>query len=224
VNVFITGISKGLGLALAREYAQRGDTVLGISRSAPMDLPTGIYHTRADVTADEVKTVIEHLVNGVSHIDLLINNAGCGSSGFKADNVEISELSFQLQLHCVGAFRVFQALLPKLRESNSPKVINITSRLGSISQHLAGEFEGRDFSYPYRIAKCAQNMLTVCMAGDRSLADIIVAAVNPGLLRTESGSSDAEHTSEDAAHRIIQLIETIEHFGIYHPYKEDVHL
>jgi NAD(P)-dependent dehydrogenase (short-subunit alcohol dehydrogenase family) len=220
MDVLITGISKGLGLALAKEYFQHGDNVFGISRSVPVDLPEGVRHQSADITLDESKNIIENFVNDVPCIDVLINNAGCGSNGFRADDVEISELSHQIQLHCIGTFIVIQAVLPKLHKSVKPKVINITSRLGSIRQHLAGEFAGRNFSYPYRIAKCAQNMLTVCMAEDHSLDDIVIAAINPGLLKTDSGSIDAKHTAEEAAHNIIALIQTIEDFGIYHAFNE----
>ena len=156
-------------------------------------------------------------------IDVLINNAGCGSSGFKADDIESSELSYQLQLHCVGALRVVQAALPKLHKSVNPKDINITSRLGSVRQHLAGEFTDKKFSYPYRIAKCAQNMLTLCMQGDQSLDDIVIAAINPGLLKTASGSSDAKHTAKEAAKNIISLIQTIENFGVYHAFNDKAH-
>lgn len=220
MNVLITGISRGLGLALAKEYFQHGDNVFGVSRSVPVELPEGVRYQSADITLDESKNIIENFVNDVPCIDVLINNAGCGSSGFRADDVKVSELSYQIQLHCVGAFRVVQAILPKLHKSAKPKIINITSRLGSIRQHLAGEFAGREFSYPYRIAKCAQNMLTVCMEGDQSLDDIVIAAINPGLLNTDSGSNDAEYTAEEAAHNIIGLIQTIEDFGIYHAFNE----
>jgi NAD(P)-dependent dehydrogenase (short-subunit alcohol dehydrogenase family) len=119
---------------------------------------------------------------------------------------------------------VIQAVLPKLHESKNPKIINITSRLGSIRQNLSGEFAGRGFSYPYRIAKCAQNMLTVCMGGDRSLDEMVIAAINPGLVKTGSASSDAKYTAKDAASRIVSLIDTIEDFGIYHAFGEEAYL
>ena len=224
MNVLITGISKGLGLALAKEYFQQDANVFGISRSLPADIPEGIRHQCADLTLNKSKNIIEDFLSDVSSIDVLINNAGSGSSGSTADEVKISELSHQVELHCVGALRVIQAILPKLHESANPKIINITSRLGSIYQHLAGDFAGRKFSYPYRIAKCAQNMLTVCLADDQSLNDIITAAINPGLLKTDSGSSDAEHTAEEAARNIIALIQTIEDFGIYHAFNDKTYL
>ena len=220
MTVFITGISKGLGLALAREYARRDARVYGISRSTPPGLPNRVRHQCIDITAVEAKSRIEEFVQEIGSIDLLINNAGCGSRGATAAEVDLNELSHQIQLHCIGALRVTQALLPKLHAALKPKIINVTSRLGSIPQHLAGEFEGRGFSYAYRIAKSAQNMLTVCMQGDRSLADIIVAALNPGLLKTDTGTSEATHSAREAARNIVDLIAGINTFGVYHAFNE----
>ncbi len=180
MNVLITGISKGLGLALASKYCQQGDKVFGISRSKPVDIPEGVKHQQADITLDESMRIIKNFVNDFPCVDVLINNAGCGSQGFTAADIEIPELSHQFQLHCVGALRVVQAVLPKLHKAVNPKVINVTSRLGSIRQHLAGDFKNQKFSYAYRIAKCAQNMLTMCMTEDKSLNDIIIASINPG--------------------------------------------
>jgi len=223
MNIFITGISKGLGFSLANEYCQQGDNVFGVSRSVPAGLPEGIRHQSADITLDESKSIIGNFVRDISCIDILINNAGCGSRGFTAADIDISELSHQIHLHCVGALRVFQAVLPKLNSSDNPKVINITSRLGSIRQHLAGEFTAHNFSYPYRIAKCAQNMLTVCMEQDQSLDNIVIAAINPGVLKTDSGSCDAKHTAKESAKSIVTLIRTIEDFGLYHAFDEKSH-
>lgn len=56
MNVLITGVSKGLGLALANEYFQLGDNVFGISRSVPQVLPEGVIHQSADITLDESKS------------------------------------------------------------------------------------------------------------------------------------------------------------------------
>ena len=73
MNVLITGISRGLGLALAKEYFQHGDNVFGISRSVPVELPEGVRHLSADITLDESKKIIENFVNDVPCIDVLIN-------------------------------------------------------------------------------------------------------------------------------------------------------
>ena len=224
MNIFITGISKGLGLELANQYAESGHTVIGISRSAPRGIDPQITCLIGDVTAPTCETTIRNGIARLQCLDLVINNAGCGSHGSQLDMIDPVELSSQLALHCVGALVVAQATLDKLRNSNRPKIVNVTSRLGSIRKHLRGDFHNRDFSYCYRIAKCAQNMLTVCMQQDQSIQRIIVAAMNPGLLRTDSGSKDAMHTASEGATAFIRKIETIDKSGTYHAFDEDATL
>ena len=80
---------------------------------------------------------------------------------------------------------------------------------------------GRDFSYPYRIAKAAQNMLTVCMQNDNTLSDIVVASINPGLLKTDSGARDAIHSAAEGARRFVATVVEIKENGVYHAFSED---
>ncbi len=221
MNVFITGISKGLGHSLANHYASIGCQVFGISRSSPVKLHSSVKHAFIDVASDEVGTRIEEFLSGVDRIDLLINNAGTGSRGSELPAVNPSEVLRQIQVHCLGPLRVTQALLPRLLAAGSPKVINITSRLGSILQNARGDFRGAGFSYAYRIAKAAQNMLSLCMAGDPALAGVIVASVNPGRLKTDSGAYDAVYTADEASLRIVTLIDETAACGVFHAFGEE---
>jgi NAD(P)-dependent dehydrogenase (short-subunit alcohol dehydrogenase family) len=86
-----------------------------------------------------------------------------------------------------------------LRKSSNPRIINLSSRLGSLSKMSSGEFAKGKFSYSYRIAKAAQNMLTLCL--DQELEDIpiFVAAIHPGKLQTSMGAYDADMSPGDAA-------------------------
>ena len=79
----------------------------------------------------------------------------------------------------------------------------------------------REFSYSYRIGKCAQNMLSLCMANDPELSGATVISINPGLLKTASGSNDANHTAEDGAAAIVKLVDTVQNSGIYHAFEEE---
>jgi NAD(P)-dependent dehydrogenase (short-subunit alcohol dehydrogenase family) len=221
MNVFITGISRGLGRALASHYAADNNQVFGVSRSVPSNLHSLVAHCSMDIGTTNLTSKIADFCAGVDHIDLLINNAGVESSGVILEKVAAVDVIWQFKIHCVGPLQVTQALLPKLRAAPVPKVINITSRLGSITQHLRGDFIGKQFSYAYRIAKAAQNMLSVCMAADSSLSGILVASVNPGLVRTSMGTEDAIHSPEEAAIRIAELIRNISSSGIYHAFGQE---
>ncbi len=222
--ILITGVSKGLGRALANLYVEQGHRVFGLCRSQPTGLDSRVQWLTGDVTQDDVKYVVNQLLQSEAKIDLLINNAGTGSSGFCFDQVATDELVGQLQLHCVGALRVTQACLGLLRQSPSPKIINVTSRLGSVTRHLRGEFTAQSFSYPYSIAKAAQNMLTVCMQGDEALQGILIAAVNPGLLRTNSGSADADTDAQEGARSFAEAVAEIRENGAYHALGADATL
>ncbi len=224
MNVFISGISRGLGLELANEYASQGHTVLGVSRTAPVDANPGITHLNGDVTDPSCEARIYDKISTLASLDIVINNAGCGSRGSRLEAVKVDKLSSQIALHCTGALMVTKATLHKLRCANNPKIVNVTSRLGSIARHVRGDFRGMEFSYCYRIAKCAQNMLTECMQGDWSLNGIIVAAINPGLLLTESGSQDAKYTAREGATAFIQKVKSINISGYYHAFDEDATL
>jgi NAD(P)-dependent dehydrogenase (short-subunit alcohol dehydrogenase family) len=218
MNIFISGVSRGLGEGLARIYAERGESVFGISRATPATRIAGVSYGAIDLVAPAASRQLSRFMSAVPHVDVIINNAGTGSTGCRLAEVDAAEVMSQFHLHCAAPLAVAQTLLGKLNAARQPKIINITSRLGSVLQHRRGDFDGLEFSYPYRIAKAAQNMLSLCMASDPSLKHVLVASVNPGLLRTGSGSSDACFSAEEGALRVARLIDDIIEPGLYHAF------
>jgi NAD(P)-dependent dehydrogenase (short-subunit alcohol dehydrogenase family) len=218
--VLITGTSKGLGLELAKYYLDSGATVIGISRSQPPIHHAKYHHCTADIMLESSVAVLEQFVEslGVANINLVINNAGSGSYGNHLSDSEPKEVLDQVNLHCVGALRVTKAAQGFI---GSSKIVNVTSRLGSIYQNERGDFSGKNYSYGYRIAKCAQNMLSLCMADDPELASAIILSVNPGLLRTDSGSEDAEKSAVEGANKLVSVITAASTSGIYHAFGDE---
>ena len=218
--ILITGTSKGLGYELAKQFIQAGNLVIGISRTTTEIQAENFYHLSADITtADFAQTLKAFLKTlNIDCIDILINNAGTGSFGNDISNIEPDEVLQQVNLHCVSALRVIAGAKIYLKNT---KIVNITSRLGSITQALRGDFKGREFSYGYRIAKAAQNMLSLCLANDRELASNRILSINPGLLQTDSGSSDAEYTAEQGAIAVITVIDNAIESGIYHAFGQE---
>lgn len=100
--------------------------------------------------------------------------------------------------------------MPYLRKSGNPRVINISSRLGSLQKMSSGEFVNRNFSYSYRMAKAAQNMFTICLSQELEQSRIAVCAVHPGQLLTRGGSTDADTNPADAAHRLFEWAKGID--------------
>jgi NAD(P)-dependent dehydrogenase (short-subunit alcohol dehydrogenase family) len=219
-RILITGTSKGLGLALANQYLNQGATVVGISRNTPPIESVNYFHLSASVTEIDFHSKLEKYLNDlpIDKIDIVINNAGSAGKGEHLSETNPDDILQQVDLHCIGAFRVVKAARQYLGQS---KIVNVTSRLGSITQTVRGDFKERNFSYGYRIAKCAQNMLSLCLAGDSELEGLIVISINPGLLLTACGASDAQHSAEVGAEKFIKVVNDVSKSGIYHAFAEE---
>jgi NAD(P)-dependent dehydrogenase (short-subunit alcohol dehydrogenase family) len=215
-SVLVTGASRGLGYELCRLYWRAGWTVFPLIRSiddvsyhrSPVD---GRYRPIvADLEQDSSVDAIEDVVSSTGRLDLLINNAGIPGSAAQLELVTTSELRQLFDVHCLAVVRCTQAALPALKASAQPVVVNVTSRLGSISRNSAGEFDADAPSYSYRIAKSAQNMLTVCLARELAQRGITICAIHPGEFRSQL-NPDAAVSAGQAAHRVAQRISGLRH-------------
>lgn len=223
-SVLITGASRGLGKALLEEFWQCGYNVYPLIRKVDdkekldANYKSRCFPILSDVAAEECGDQINKVVSAHTGVlDIVINNAGIPGKGHQIETVSLDEILQGFKVHCLGALNVSKAALPFLRKSELGKIINISSRLGSLSKMASGEFKNRKFSYSYRLAKAAQNMLTVCLNNELSGSNIGVLAIHPGLIKTDSGASDAYETPEDAAKRLRKWIEDVsnEDFGTY---------
>lgn len=207
-NVLVTGAGRGLGLELCRLYERNGWTVFPVVRSArdagrfDGSGPGECHPVVADLASDEAIGAIREWVSArVDRLDVLINNAGIPGAGTRVASVTPRELRDLLDVHCVGVLRCTQAVLPLLEARKGSKVVNVTSRVGSFARNAAGEFAGEPISYSYRVAKAAQNMLTLCMSQELGPRGVAVCALHPGEFRS-GVNPDAEERAGAAAERI----------------------
>ena len=202
---------------MANLYLEKGAAVIGVSRNTAAINSEKYFHLSASVTDDDFQYLLENYLKElpIARIDIVINNAGADGTGTNLSNVDPSEVLNLINLHCVGALRVIKGAETYLNHS---KIVNVTSRLGSITQTQRGDFYGRSFSYGYRIAKCAQNMLSLCLAGDTELAGDIVISINPGLLLTDLGATEAKYTADEGAKAFMQVINDASTSGVYHAF------
>jgi NAD(P)-dependent dehydrogenase (short-subunit alcohol dehydrogenase family) len=206
-------VSRGLGCALVGSFLRRGCAVLGLVRSQSHAEKLSHAHAKgfepvvADVTSSELAAALEGAI-AAHHgaLDVLINNAGTRGYLTSITQEPESEISKLLAVHCVGALRATRVALPFLQRSQRALVVNITSRLGSISRTASGEFSGNQYSYSYRVAKAAQNMLTLCLSQELRHDGISVCAVHPGRLRTDSGPPDPEMNADEGAERLADWV------------------
>ncbi|WP_342240317.1 oxidoreductase [Inquilinus sp. OTU3971] len=193
---FITGISRGLGLALAKAALADGDTVIGTVRNGGSDLPAGpgTLHVLTVDLADgaAAEAAVERAFALAGRVDVIVNNAGYGLLGAveKAGDADVARL---FDVDVFAPFRIIRAALPRLRAQGSGHIVNITS--------IAGRAPGPGSSL-YAAAKHALEGLSVGLAQEVEPLGIKVTAVAPGAFRTDflSTHSIRRSEAEDAAY------------------------
>jgi len=210
-SVLVTGAGRGFGRELGRVFLERGWTVFPLVRTpealAGWARTERCFPLCADVGAADAEDAIGRALEArTSALDLLVNNAGQIHKRRWLSETVAEDMEELFRVHCVGAFRCTRAALPFLRRAEKPTVVNITSRFGSITQAVGGQFRG---IYSYSIAKCAQNMLTVCLDQELRKEGIRVFAVHPGRLRTAAAAVDADTEPQVAAARLSEWVESV---------------
>ncbi|MET0498657.1 MAG: SDR family NAD(P)-dependent oxidoreductase [Steroidobacteraceae bacterium] len=193
---FITGVSRGLGKALAKAALEQGDIVVGTVRNGSLEPPTGLENLQlltadlADGAAAEaaIRTAFERL----GRIDVIVNNAGYGLLGAleQATDAEVERL---FNVDFFSPFRIIRTALPHLRSQGSGHIVNITSIAGrapSIGSAL------------YSSAKYALEGMSAALALEVRQLGIKVTAVAPGAFRTDflDEQSIRNSASADAAY------------------------
>ncbi|XRB24955.1 dehydrogenase [Pseudoscourfieldia marina] len=198
LTVLVTGASRGLGLELCRQHAQRGHKVFACCRTPADAHALNQLHLDVlplDVTSDESATALAAKLDE-THValDILYNNAGVAlNRKANMEDVNTDLWAECLNTNVLGPARVLKACIPALRraENGKFKVVNISSSLGSIGRLADGvpvDLPATDVVY--RSSKAALNMSTACTAVDLRKTDpnAVVVAVHPGWVDTDMGS------------------------------------
>ena len=208
-SVLITGANRGIGLALTRRFAGRGDQVIAVCRrpSAELQMKNVRIESDVDVTSDKAVAALAAKVEAGS-LDLLILNAGIlRDDGL--DTVNLADVREQIEVNAIAPLRLALALRPALRKG--AKVAAITSRMGSIGDNGSGGY------YGYRMSKAALNAMGMSLARDLKSADIAVAILHPGYVKTDMTDGHGNVPPDDAARMLIERIDalTLENTGTF---------
>lgn len=205
-TVLITGANRGIGLALARQYAAEGAEVIACCRDpekaeALKELTASsggdVRSMRLDVANEASIASLKHSLGG-EPIDILINNAGV--SGLSSDRIEADGWMTTMRVNALGPMLVSQAFKENLIRGSEKKLAAITSIMGSTSTAGGGK-------YAYRASKAALNNGMRGLSRAWAAEGILVALLNPGWVQTEMvGNEDAYITSEECAQGLIRRI------------------
>lgn len=196
MRVLITGANRGIGAAIGEVYADRGDTVLGTSRSAGEFLPL-------DVTDPASQAQLSQHLEGQA-IDMLVCNAGVylDKTEKLADGYPAQMWADTFAANVTGVFLTIQSLLPNLQLSKSPKIAIISSQMASHTRAPGG-------SYIYRASKAAVLNLGRNFATDLKPLDIAVGIYHPGWVTTDMGGPMGEISVDTAAHGLVQRFDEL---------------
>ena len=203
-TVLITGANRGIGLALAHLYHARNWQVIGVCRSHGdevaelTDVASRVIDGIDVVEAADVERLRQELAD--TRLDVLINNAGLLREDTLGE-LNIDDLRAQMEVNAFAPLLVTEALLRNL--SSGSKVINITSRMGSIADNGSGGF------YGYRASKAALNALGRSLAMDLKPRGIAVAQLHPGMVKTRMIDFTGQLTPEQAAAGLLERIDEL---------------
>lgn len=176
----ITGISRGLGREIARAALDRGDLVIGTSRSGEADLgdTSGRLHVLPLDQADPQQpadVVARALDLSGGRLDVLVNNAGYGLMG-SVEAAHDDEISHVFAANLFGPLRIIRAALPTLRGQRSGHVVNVSSIAAIAPQRGSGV---------YASAKAGLNAVSEALAQELAPFGVHVTVVEPGAFRTD---------------------------------------
>ena len=213
----VTGANKGIGFEVARQLARKGFRVFLGARNREAgraaaeklrqegqkernneghDVVTVLQIDVAD--ADSVERAVEEFSRHSDRLDALVNNAGILLDDDK-DVLTITPETFEttLRTNTLGALLVAQAFVPFLKNSDAPRIVNVSSGGGQLADGADG------WAPAYCISKTALNGVTAQLAA--ALPKFAVNSVCPGWVRTDMGGPNATRSVGEGATGIVWL-------------------
>ncbi len=210
LRVFITGAGRGLGLTFVQQYLAAGAQVYAAAREPRAGQLGRLAEEHADrltpipldVTREpELQAAVATVRARSGALDLLINNAAINLRGIGLGTYERAAMLEVLHVNAVAPILIGQAFRELLQKGTAPKLINLSSQVGSFTWNKGGS------SPLYAASKAALNMYTRSFA--REGAPIIAIAVHPGWVQTDMGGTSAPLTPARAVEQLRALIERL---------------
>lgn len=209
----ITGATRGLGLATAEALATQGYQVIVTGRNsqalqklhdrfqkAGLNITTLVMDVADDKSVQQAKDKVE---KQFGKLDCLVNNAGAIlESEFDFKNIPPAMILDTININAIGAIRTMQAFQLLLAKSKNPRIINVSSGMGALTDMNSGYAA-------YRISKAALNVAT--LQAHFSLHEqtkIRAIAVCPGWVKTDMGGPNATRDLQEGSYGIVWAVNT----------------
>ena len=213
-TALVTGANKGIGYEIAaglgalgwrvgvgaRDQGRR-DAAVEKLRAAGVDA----FGVPLDVTDDaSVAAAAALLEDRAGRLDVLVNNAGVtGGPQQEPTRVDLETMRTAVETNVIGVVRVMDAMLPLLRRSSSPRIVNMSSSVGSLTRQSEGEVG--PLSIAYSPSKSMLNAVTIQYAKALRDTSILINAGCPGFTATDLNAFQGIRTPEQGAAIAIHL-------------------
>lgn len=196
--ILITGANQGLGLEVAKRLSTTGQDlhIIIAGRSMPKitaaveslepikDSTNTLQGLQLDVTVDtSIKAAVQKMETDHGRLDVLMNNAGIASPAQECSLRDSYANVFDTNVF--GPAVLTDACIPLLKKSPNPRIVFMSSGLGSISDTLDPKYEFYGIENPaYKASKAALNMLTAHYAVKYGKESFQVNTCDPGFRKT----------------------------------------
>jgi NAD(P)-dependent dehydrogenase (short-subunit alcohol dehydrogenase family) len=215
----VTGANRGIGRAIAESLSELGMTVLvGARRIDEGEAVAGKLSSgggRAEALALDigddasVAAAADSIRSRFGRLDVLVNNAAIKLEYHPAppSASRVTDVIATLDTNVVGTIRVIDAMLQLLRESPRPRIVNMSSGLGSLTWNatVGTRYQERPL-LGYSTSKAAINMVTVLFANEFRDTPMRVNAVDPGPVNTPMTQGKATREPDDGARPVVRAV------------------
>ncbi|MDT3399525.1 SDR family NAD(P)-dependent oxidoreductase [Streptomyces sp. B1866] len=199
----VTGGSRGIGREICAQLAARGHTVVLTARSPHAAAAAArqlaeegrpVHPLTLDVTDDaSAEAAAAEVAARFGRLDVLVNNAAIHyDTGQRAVTADLGVVREAAETNLYGPWRVARAFAPLLRAAAHPRLVNVSSEAGSLTNMGGG-------TPAYSASKAALNALTRMLAAELRPSGVLVNAVCPGWVATDMGGPGGRPVSDGAA-------------------------
>ncbi|MGY2028138.1 SDR family oxidoreductase [Nocardia gipuzkoensis] len=212
----VTGANKGIGYQIAAGLGALGWSV-GVGARDEQRREAAVQKLRAagadafgvplDVTDDaSVAAAAELIEDRIGRLDVLVNNAAItGGMPQTPTAVDPATVRAAVETNVIGVIRVTNAVLPLLRRSASPRIVNMSSTVGSLARQTTPGTDTGPISAAYTASKTFLNAVTVQYVKELRDTNILINAACPGFTATDLNGFRGVRTPEQGAAIAIKL-------------------
>ena len=208
-NVLVTGANRGLGLGFVKNYLGKNVNVVSTTRDIKNSrellalkerFPENLEIFELDLLKESAGYTLANFL-GNRPIDILINNAGIGSTNQHFQAVSPKPWLEVLKVNLIAPLMVTQSIIDNVKKSVDKKIYFLSSQLGSIGDNKSGGM------YIYRSSKTGLNQVVKSLSVDLKSQGITVVSLHPGWVKTDMGGPNAPVSIDESIKGMMQVID-----------------